>query len=343
MMKILVTGNLGYVGTITSAYLKNQGYDVTGLDSGFYSDCRLVPIEREISTNNKDIRDVEISDFIGIDAVVHLAALSNDPIGELDPDLTFEINYLGAVRTAEMAKKSGVEKFIFVSTQSIYGISSSADELDEDNSIKNPQTTYASSKWRAEQEILALSDSSFTSTALRPSTVFGWSPRLRSDIVFNNLLLTGLKHQRIDVHSDGTPWRPIVHVLDLAKAIGVCIKIENKVISGRSFNVGVLNGNFTVKQLAEAAQECLGGIPIAFKTENIADPRSYKVSFERAQKELGFSAKVDLNTGGVEIVLESKKLIGQGIDLMDRKTNRLLQIKYLLENGLIDGSLRFRR
>ena len=343
MMKILVTGNLGYVGTITSAYLKNQGYDVTGLDSGFYSDCRLVPIEREISTNYKDIRDVEISDFIGIDAVVHLAALSNDPIGELDPDLTFEINYLGAVRTAEMAKKSGVEKFIFVSTQSIYGISSSADELDEDNSIKNPQTTYASSKWRAEQEILALSDSSFTSTALRPSTVFGWSPRLRSDIVFNNLLLTGLKHQRIDVHSDGTPWRPIVHVLDLAKAIGVCIKIDNKVISGRSFNVGVLNGNFTVKQLAEAAQECLGGIPIAFKTENIADPRSYKVSFERAQKELGFSAKVDLNTGGVEIVLESKRLIEQGIDLMDRKTNRLLQIKYLLENGLIDGSLRFRR
>ena len=299
MMKILVTGNLGYVGTITSAYLKNQGYDVIGLDSGFYIDCRLVPIEREISTNYKDIRDVEISDFIGIDAVVHLAALSNDPIGELDPDLTFEINYLGAVRTAEMAKKSGVEKFIFVSTQSIYGISSSADELDEDNSIKNPQTTYASSKWRAEQEILALSDSSFTSTALRPSTVFGWSPRLRSDIVFNNLLLTGLKHQRIDVHSDGTPWRPIVHVLDLAKAIGVCIKIENKVISGRSFNVGVLNGNFTIKQLAEAAQECLDGIPIAFKTENIADPRSYKVSFERAQKELGFSAKVDLNTGGV--------------------------------------------
>jgi nucleoside-diphosphate-sugar epimerase len=214
--------------------------------------------------------------------------------------------------------------------------------LDEDNSIKNPQTAYASSKWRAEQEILAMSDSSFISTALRPSTVFGWSPRLRSDIVFNNLLLTGLKQQRIDVHSDGTPWRPIVHVLDLARAIEVCIKSHSERISGRSFNIGVLNGNFTVKQLAEAAQECLDQIPIAFKTENIVDPRSYKVSFERARKELGFTAKVGLTAGGAEIVLESKKLIGQGIDLMDRKTNRLLQIKYLLENGLIDGSLRFK-
>jgi nucleoside-diphosphate-sugar epimerase len=342
-MKILVTGNLGYVGTITSAYLKNQGYDVVGLDSGFYKDCVLVPIENEIFTNNKDIRDVEISDFIGIEAVVHLAALSNDPIGELDQNLTFEINYLGAVRIAEMAKKAGVGKFIFISTQSIYGISSSSEELDEDDSIKNPQTAYASSKWKAEQEILAMSDSSFTSTALRPSTVFGWSTRLRSDIVFNNLLLTGLIKHRIDVHSDGTPWRPIVHVLDLARAIDVCIKADNEKISGRPFNIGVVNGNFTIKQLAEAAQECLDGIPIAFKTENIVDPRSYKVSFERAQRELGFTAKVGLNTGGAEIVLESKKLIGQGIDLMDQKTNRLLQIKHLFENGLIDGSLRFKQ
>jgi len=341
-MKILVTGNLGYVGTTTTEYLKNQGYEVVGLDSGFYRECLLVPIENKIITKNKDIRDAEISDFAGIDAVVHLAALSNDPIGELDQNLTHEINYLGAVRTAEMAKRAGVEKFIFLSTQSIYGISSSSDELDEDNSIKNPQTAYASSKWRAEQEILAMSDQSFVSTALRPSTVFGWSPRLRSDIVFNNLLLTGLKQQRIDVHSDGTPWRPIVHVLDLARAIEVCIKSDSERISGRSFNIGVLNGNFTVKQLAEAARECLDRIPIAFKTENIVDPRSYKVSFDRARKELGFTAKVGLLAGGTEIVLESKKLIGRGIDLMDRKTNRLLQMKFLLEKGLIDGSLRFK-
>lgn len=341
-MKILVTGNLGYVGSIASAYLKNQGHYVVGLDCGFYKDCALTPVENEIVTKIKDIRDVEVSDFAEIYAVVHLAALSNDPIGELDQNLTFEINHLGAVRAAGMAKKAGVGRFIFISTQSIYGISSSSEELDEYNSIKNPQTAYASSKWMAEQEILAMSDSSFTATALRPSTVFGWSPRLRSDIVFNNLLLTGLKIGRIDVHSDGTPWRPIVHVLDLARAIESCTNADRREISGKSFNVGVLNGNFTVRQIAEAAQKCLEGIPIAFNTETIVDPRSYKVSFSRAQKELGFTAKVGLDAGGIEIVSEAKKLVGQGIDLMDRKTNRLMQIKYLLENGLIDDSLRFK-
>jgi len=342
-MRILVTGNLGYVGTITSSYLRNQGFDVVGLDSGFYKECLLSSIENEVFTNIKDIRDIEIKDFDGIEAVVHLAALSNDPIGELDQALTFEINYKGAVRVAELAKNAGVKKFVFVSTQSIYGISSSNEELGEDDSLKNPQTAYASSKWQAEQEILAMNDSTFTSTAIRPSTVFGWSPRIRSDIVFNNLLLTGLLRQKIDVHSDGNPWRPIVHVHDLSRAIEICIKSEADTVGSKSFNIGVLNGNFTVRELAEAAQKCLGGIPIAYKTENIVDPRSYKVSFQRAKRELKFEAGVGLDAGGAEIISESKKLIGQGIELMDRKTNRLLQIKYLLENGLIDGSLRFKQ
>ena len=340
-MRILVTGNLGYVGSVTSEFLRNDGYEVVGMDSGFYKDCLLIPVNNEVNTKFKDIRDTEISDFEGVEVVVHLAALSNDPIGELDEKLTFEINYLGAVRVAELAKKAGVKKFIFVSTQSIYGISSSAEELDEDNSIKNPQTAYASSKWKAEQEILAMSDSNFTSTALRPSTVFGWSPRLRSDIVFNNLLLSGLKNNKIEVHSDGTPWRPIVHVTDLARAINYCVKSDAEIIAGRPFNIGVLDGNFTVRQLAEAAQECLAGIEIAFKTEKIVDPRSYKVSFRRSKIELGFEANVGLHAGGAEIVLEAKKLIENGVELMDRKTNRLLQIKYLLESSLIDTNLRF--
>ena len=187
-----------------------------------------------------------------------------------------------------------------------------------------------------------MSDSKFTATSLRPSTVFGWGVRLRSDIVFNNLILNGLIFKKIDVHSDGTPWRPIVHVNDLCEAIEICLRISPEVISGESFNIGVKGGNFTVKQLATVAQSALNGIPIKFNTENISDPRSYKVSFEIARKELGFTAKVDLLAGGAEIVLESKKLIGQGIDLMDRKTNRLLQMKFLLESGLIDGSLRFK-
>lgn len=339
-MKILVTGNQGYIGTHAAAHLVKQGYEVVGMDSGFYKDCNLSVITSEVFTNQKDIRDVELQDFTGVDAVVHLAALSNDPLGELDSSLTLDINYKAAVRVAELSKAAGVSRFVFVSSQSMYGISTSTEELDEIDSTKNPQTAYADSKWRAEQEIMGMRNSSFSPVALRPSTVFGWSARLRSDIIFNNLLLTGLEKGRIEVHSDGTPWRPVVHIHDIALAIQTCIEIDQEKISGKAFNVGVLDGNFTVREIAEAAQICLGGIPVAYKTENIVDPRSYKVSFKRMFRELGFQAQVDLQTGGNELVLEAKKLLASNVELLGRKSNRLLQIKYLLENGLIDDSLR---
>jgi nucleoside-diphosphate-sugar epimerase len=341
-MKVLITGNQGYIGTHTSDHLVRQGYDVIGLDSGFYKDCILSVSSSEIFTHQKDIRDAEKEDFADIDVVVHLAALSNDPLGELDSSLTFDINYKAAVRIAELSKSAGVSRFIFISTQSIYGISDSEIDLDEDNSVKNPQTMYAISKWKAEQEILEMGGPTFTPTALRPSTVFGWGSRLRSDIVFNNLLLTGLIKNRIEVHSDGSPWRPIVHIHDIALAIENCIKSSSEKVRGKAFNVGVLDGNYTVKELAEAAQICLSGVPIAFKTENIVDPRSYKVSFARAFKELGFEAQTTLVDGGAEIIQEAKILLARNLDLMGRKTNRLLQIKYLIEKGLVDDSLRFK-
>ena len=165
---------------------------------------------------------------------------------------------------------------------------------------------------------------------------------MRSDIVFNNLLLNGLKHKKIDVHSDGTPWRPIVHLQDLSKAFEICLKISPELISGNSFNIGVLNGNFTVRQLAEAAQAALNGIPITFNTENIVDPRSYKVSFSKAKKVLNFQANTDLKTGGSELISQSRKLLEQGVDLLDRKTNRLAQMKFLIKEGLLDETLRFK-
>ena len=341
-MNILVTGSLGYVGTNATFNLTSKGYNIFGIDSGFYRECNLVPIAKEVPTTLKDIRDLEISDFENIDAVIHLAALSNDPIGELDESLTYEINYKAAVRTAELAKAAKVKRFIFASTQSIYGIAQNDSDLDEDISIKNPQTAYAKSKLLAEIEILAMSDKYFITTSLRPSTVFGWGVRLRSDIVFNNLLLNGLMHKRIDVHSDGTPWRPIIHVQDLSKAIEICLEITPEVISGNSFNIGVINGNYTVKQLAEAAQAALNGIPITFKTESIVDPRSYKVSFSKAKKVLNFQANTDLKTGGSELISQSRKLLEHGVDLLDRKTNRLAQMKFLIKEGLLDETLRFK-
>jgi nucleoside-diphosphate-sugar epimerase len=322
--------------------MKEEGFNVTGLDSGFFKTCIVTPIKDNIPTLHKDIRDVEKEDFRNFDVVIHLAALSNDPIGELDSKLTFEINYEGAVRVAQLAKEAGVKRFVFVSTQSIYGISTSDTELDEIDSVKNPQTAYAQSKWNAEQEILAMSGNGFATTALRPSTVFGWSPRLRSDIVFNNLILNGLVKQHIEVHSDGSPWRPIIHVQDVCVAIQKCVESNVENVESRAFNLGVMNGNYTVKELAEAAQVCLDGIPITFNTENLTDPRSYKVSFERAHSQLDFAARIGLLDGGHEIAREARKLLEVGTNLLDRKTNRLNQVKYLLENGSLDDTLRFR-
>jgi nucleoside-diphosphate-sugar epimerase len=188
-----------------------------------------------------------------------------------------------------------------------------------------------------------MSNSNFVSTSLRPSTVFGWGIRLRSDILYNNLILNGLMHKKIDIHSDGTPWRPIVHLSDMCEAIEISLRAAPEVISGESFNIGVIGGNFTVKQLATAAQSALNGIPIKLNTENISDPRSYKVSFAKAEKFLNFRAKTHLELGGSELISQSLKLIDQGMDLLGRKTNRLAQMKFLIKEGLLDDTLRFKK
>ena len=339
-MSVLITGNLGYVGSVLSQYLNERNFQVSGLDSGYYAKCQLIPDLEDIPTKIKDIRDTTVEDFHGFEAVIHLAALSNDPIGELNSSLTFQINGDASIKAAELAREAGVEKFIFVSTQSIYGISTSEDELDE-FAAKNPQTAYAKSKWDAEQSILGMSTKNFTTVALRPSTVFGWSPRLRSDIVFNNLLLSGLTKGKIEVHSDGTPWRPIVHVSDLAEAIRLTLIADKKAISANSFNIGKIGGNYTVREIASAAKECIGDIEIVFNTENIADPRSYKVSFIRAFNVLGFEAKRELVESGNEMLGKFNQYDLTDNDLMGRLTNRLAQVSYLKQEGKVNESLRF--
>lgn len=341
-MRILVTGNQGYIGTNLTQYLMDKGHDVFGLDCGYFRDCNLTPLSSEVTTFKCDIRDVEVVNFVGFNLVVHLAALSNDPVGELDEALTYEINYHAAVRVCEIAKHAGVSRFVFVSTQSIYGISDNLSELDEDKSIKNPQTIYAKSKWNAEQEILRMSTENFVSVAIRPSTVFGWSPRLRSDIVFNNLLLSGIETGKIEVHSDGSPWRPVVHIYDIARAVEACINAPVSAISGSAFNIGMINGNYTVKELAEAANNCLGNIPIIYNTEKVVDSRSYRVSFSRARDVLGFQANITLEEGGKEIMDVAQEYMKKNVTRLGRKTNRLQQMKYLLVEGKLDESLRFR-
>ena len=340
-MKVLITGNLGYIGTVLGEYLSNRNFEVFGLDSGYYKECLLDESHKDIDTLIRDIRDVEVVDLKNFDAIVHLAALSNDPIGELDSSLTYEINRDASIKLAEMAQQAQVARFIFISTQSIYGLSTSDIELGE-SELKNPQTAYARSKWDAEQSILQMGSPEFTTVALRPSTVFGWSPRLRSDIVFNNLLLSGITRGKIEVHSDGSPWRPIVHVTDLSESIRLALLAPTKNISGKSFNIGKIGGNYTVKEIAHAASTCLGDIDTVFNTENITDARSYKVSFQKALEVLKFEAGRELVESGNEMLMVIKTLNLEKIDLMGRKTNRLAQVAHLRKGGQLDESLRFK-
>ena len=253
-MKVLVTGNKGYIGSILTPMLIKKGYDVRGYDIGYFEDCLLHPINENYPHIRKDIRDIEKEDVEGIDAVIHLAGLSNDPLGELSPGLTEEINLQGTLKLAEFAKITGVQRFIYSSSQSMYGISNTDSELDEDDSEKNAITAYAKTKWEAECRLMGMQSENFKVVAFRPSTVFGASPRLRSDIVYNNLVACAFTTGSIEIKSDGTPWRPVVHIEDVCSAFIAGLEAPSELVAGRAFNVGLPNGNFTVRDLAEAAQ-----------------------------------------------------------------------------------------
>jgi nucleoside-diphosphate-sugar epimerase len=291
----------------------------------------------------KDIRDVEASDFTGFDGVIHLAALSNDPLGEFDPTLTDTINLGGTIRAAELAKQAGVRRFVFASSQSMYGVSTTDAELDEDASAKNPVTAYARTKWEAEQAIMKLASPTFVVVAFRPSTVFGASPRLRSDIVFNNLVGCAFTRGRIEIKSDGTPWRPVVHVRDVCQAFMAGLIAPEAVVQGRAFNVGIPNGNFTVRDLAEAASRAMPDCSLTFTGEHGKDSRSYRVSFHRILTELEpwFRPAWDLDRGGQELVQFFKNTGFTEQDYTGRKTIRLEQLKHLVATGALTSDLRW--
>jgi nucleoside-diphosphate-sugar epimerase len=279
-MKLLVTGDRGYIGSVLVETLLTKGYEVVGFDSGYFADNLVDKIGINYQKITKDIRDISVEDLQGVDGIIHLAGLSNDPLGEFSPKLTEDINYSGSIKLAQLAKNQGISRFVYASSQSMYGISDSQEELDEDNSKKNPVTAYAIAKWNAEQKLHEMTNDDFVVTSFRPSTVFGSSPRLRCDIVFNNLVACAYTTGKIEIMSDGSPWRPVVHIQDVCSAFISGIEAPAILVSGRAFNVGIPNGNFTVRDIAEAAQRTVPGCELIFTGEH-TDPRSYKVSFNR--------------------------------------------------------------
>lgn len=343
-MRILVTGDQGYIGAILIPMLQDRGYDVVGYDAGYFSENLLEPFNEDYVHIAKDIRDVSEEDLNNIEAVIHLAGLSNDPLGEFEPALTEDINYGGTIRLAELAKKIGISRFVYASSQSMYGVSNTSSELDEDDSKKNPVTAYAIAKWKAEQRLTSLSSDDFVVTSFRPSTVFGASPRLRCDIVFNNLVACAYTTGKIEIMSDGTPWRPVVHIKDVCSAFIAGLEAPVKLVSGRAFNVGIPNGNFTVRDIAEAAQRAVSGSKLIFTGEHGADSRTYKVGFSRILTELSdyYKPEWNLDMGGKELV-EFFDRVGftQG-QFRGKTCIRLKQLSALKDSNILDNTLRLK-
>ena len=333
-MKVLVTGDLGYVGSVLIPMLVARGYEVVGLDIGYFADCTIGPTRDINHRILKDIRSVSADDVQGIDAIIHLAGLSNDPAGELQPELTEQINLDATVKLGQLAKLAGVKRFIYASSQSMYGISSSSEELDEDLSEKLPLTTYARTKWEAEIALKKLQSDSFSVICFRPSTVFGVSPRLRCDIVFNNFVACAYTTGKIEILSDGTPWRPVVHIRDVCSAFIAGLEAPLEIVAGRSYNVGIPDGNFSVRDLAEAAQRAVPGTELRFMGEHGGDSRTYKVSFNRILSELSewYKTVWNLDSGGRELVEFFEAINFTEDDFRGSKTNRLTRLKkYLLD------------
>ncbi len=329
-MNILVTGNLGYIGSVLTETLLKKNYFVQGYDIGYFEDSNFLKHKvSKIKQIKKDIRDIDESDLNEIDIVIHLSALSNDPLGEFDKNLTYQINYESTLKLANICKKKKVKRFIYISSQSMYGISTTDEELDEDNSKKNPVTEYAKTKWKAEQELFKLNSKDFSVISFRPSTVFGASPRLRCDIVFNNLVACAYTTGKIEIKSDGTPWRPVVHIKDVCSAIISGIEAPRELVSGKAYNVGIENGNYTVREMAETAQKIVPNCNLTFTKEHLVDPRTYKVSFKRILTELKdfYKPEWNLEKGGRELVDFFKEINFSENDFRGHKTNRLQNLK----------------
>jgi nucleoside-diphosphate-sugar epimerase len=336
-MRVLVTGHQGYLGTVMVPILQAAGHDVTGLDSGLFADCVLGTPPADPPGIQVDLRDVTVKHLEGFEAVIHLAALSNDPLGALAPQITYDINHHASVRLARLAKAAGVRRFLYASTCSVYG--SAGDDLVNESAPLRPLTPYAESKVRVEDDVAAIADDSFAPVFLRNATAFGFSPRLRADIVLNNLVGHAVLSGDVRVLSDGTPWRPLVHAQDIASAFRLALQAPISKIHCAAYNVGSEDNNLTVAEIAESVVDAVPGAKLLITGETGADPRSYRVDFSAFRQALGFEAAWSVADGAAELY---KEYISAGLTNHDfaKKFTRLPHLESLRASGVLDETLR---
>jgi nucleoside-diphosphate-sugar epimerase len=339
-MRVLVTGHKGYIGTILAPVLAGAGHEIVGLDSDLFEQCTFGASPEEFPSIRKDLRDIEHADLEGFEAVVHLAGISNDPLGNLNPDLTYEINYHASVRLAKLAKEAGVTRFLFSSSCSTYG--AAGDKILDETAEFNPVTPYGHSKVLVERDVVKLAGPNFSPTFLRNATAYGASPRLRFDLVLNNLTAWAHATGRVFIKSDGSPWRPIVHIEDISRAFLAVLEAQRDVVHNQALNVGRSEENYQIRDLAEIVKQTVPGCTIEFAADAGPDKRCYRADFSRITRVLpAFRPQWDAKRGARELYDQYRKVGLRVEDFEGPRYKRIDHIQRLMSSGRLDSNLRW--